>query len=90
MTSSGTGTSGRSSTSMQPPRLPRWLTVRNVRLVSGLILFAFVTTHLVNHALGLVSLEAMEAFRDVRTALTRSLPGTVILMVAAIAAVAAA
>jgi adenylate cyclase len=80
----GTSTSGTSPTSPRPDRLPRWLTVRNVRLVSGLILFAFVTTHLANHALGLVSLEAMEAFRDLRTALTRSLPGTVILMVAAI------
>ncbi|MEE4235252.1 MAG: adenylate/guanylate cyclase domain-containing protein, partial [Anderseniella sp.] len=72
----GTGTSGTSPTSARPGRLPRWITVRNVRLVSGLVLFAFVTAHLANHALGLVSLEVMEAFRDVRTALTRSLPGT--------------
>ncbi len=80
----GTGTSGTSPASTRPGRLPRWITVRNVRLVSGLVLFAFVTAHLANHALGLVSLEVMEAFRDVRTALTRSLPGTVILMTAAI------
>ena len=82
---SGTGSNTTISTGARPRRLPHWLTVRNVRLVSGLILFAFVTTHLVNHALGLVSLEAMEAMRDVRTAITRSLPGTAILMVAAIA-----
>jgi adenylate cyclase len=31
------------------------------RLVSGLTLFAFVTTHLLNHSLGLISLDAMEA-----------------------------
>ena len=65
-------------------RLPGWLTLRNVRLVSGLILFAFVTAHLTNHALGLVSLDAMEAMREVRTAITRSLPGTAILMAAAL------
>jgi adenylate cyclase len=65
-------------------RLPRWLTLRNTRLVSGLILFAFVATHLANHALGLISIETMEAMRDVRVAVNRSLPGTVILMLAAI------
>jgi adenylate cyclase len=65
-------------------RLPRWLTLRNTRLISGLILFAFVATHLANHALGLISIETMEAMRDVRVAVTRSLPGTVILMLAAI------
>lgn len=34
-----------------------------VRLYSGLILFAFVATHYLNHALGLISLSAMEAGR---------------------------
>jgi adenylate cyclase len=37
--------------------------VRQVRLASGLVLFAYVTTHLANHALGLISLDAMEAGR---------------------------
>lgn len=37
------------------------LSVGGLRLVSGLVLFAYVLTHLVNHALGNVSLEAMEA-----------------------------
>src|SRR5919201_6942284 len=36
---------------------------RRVRLASGLVLFAYVTTHLANHALGLISLDAMEAGR---------------------------
>jgi adenylate cyclase len=36
---------------------------RRVRLGSGLVLFAYVTTHLANHSLGLVSLDAMEAGR---------------------------
>jgi adenylate cyclase len=35
--------------------------LRNLRLTTGLILFTYVITHLLNHALGLVSLSAMEA-----------------------------
>ena len=34
-----------------------------LRLISGLILMAFVTTHLINHTLGLISIEAAEAGR---------------------------
>ena len=37
--------------------------IRRVRLITGLILFAFVVTHLINHALGLISLQAMEEGR---------------------------
>jgi adenylate cyclase len=33
--------------------------IRRIRLVSGLIMLAYVTTHLLNHALGLVSIRAM-------------------------------
>ena len=46
--------------------------VRRVRLASGLVLFTYVTTHLTNHALGLVSLEAMEAGRVYFIALWRN------------------
>lgn len=38
-------------------------TTRRLRLASGLILFTYLTTHLLNHALGLISLDAMEAGR---------------------------
>jgi adenylate cyclase len=38
---------------------PAW--VRRVRLVAGLVLFTYVTTHLLNHALGLISLTTTEA-----------------------------
>jgi adenylate cyclase len=34
--------------------------IRRVRLASGLVMFAYVTTHLVNHSLGLVSVQAMD------------------------------
>jgi len=37
--------------------------MRRIRLWSGLILFCYLVTHLANHALGLVSLEMMEAGR---------------------------
>ena len=62
------------------PAFPRVTLRQAAGSCTGLILFAFVLTHLLNHALGLVSIDAMEAVRDVRTAVTRSLPGTVILL----------
>jgi len=37
--------------------------VRRLRLASGLVLFTYVTTHLLNHALGLVSVQVAEAGR---------------------------
>ncbi|GJE01989.1 adenylate/guanylate cyclase domain-containing protein [Methylobacterium isbiliense] len=52
---------------------------QRARLVSGLVLFAFAGTHFANHALGLVSLDVMRAAEGWRTAVTRSLPGTVVL-----------
>src|SRR6266436_1281762 len=54
-----------------------WL--RRVRLWSGLVLVAYLTTHLANHALGLVSLAAMEAGREWFLLLWRNPLGTVAL-----------
>ncbi len=54
--------------------------VRQLRLVTGLILFTFAFFHLLNHALGLVSIDAMEAMRQVRIAITRNWLGTAILL----------
>jgi adenylate cyclase len=45
--------------------------VRNLRLATGLILFTYVSTHLLNHSLGLVSLSAMEGGRWWFTAVWR-------------------
>src|SRR5919109_773156 len=39
------------------------MNVRRTRLATGLVLFSYLTTHLLNHALGLISLDAMEAGR---------------------------
>lgn len=52
------------------------------RLASGLTLFAFVSTHLLNHALGLIGLDAMELGRLAFLFVWRSLPGTVLLYLA--------
>jgi adenylate cyclase len=52
---------------------------QRLRLASGLVLFTFAGTHFLNHATGLVSLELMHQMQDLRTAVTRSVPGTVVL-----------
>ncbi|MGQ0579183.1 MAG: adenylate/guanylate cyclase domain-containing protein [Betaproteobacteria bacterium] len=50
-----------------------------LRLYSGLILFAYLVSHLANHALGVISLEAMNAGLPFTVAPWRTLPGTVLL-----------
>jgi len=54
-------------------------TARALHLCAGLILLTFVTTHLLNHSLGLVSLAAMEAGRWWFLGFWRTWPGTVVL-----------
>ncbi|MFZ4805986.1 MAG: adenylate/guanylate cyclase domain-containing protein [Hyphomicrobiaceae bacterium] len=56
--------------------------LQRLRLSSGLILLTFVAAHFLNHALGLVSLEAMLEVQIWRTALTRSWLGTSVLLAA--------
>ena len=45
---------------------------RRLRITTGVILSVYITLHLSNHALGLVSLEAMEAMREPLVAIWRS------------------
>ena len=52
---------------------------RYLRLVTGLAVAAYITGHFLNHALGIVSLEAMDGMRRVLSAWWRSLPGTIVL-----------
>ncbi|MGX1097972.1 adenylate/guanylate cyclase domain-containing protein [Amorphus sp. MBR-141] len=52
---------------------------QRLRLASGLTLFVYVLMHLLNHALGVVSIDWMEAVEPYRTAIWRSLPGTLLL-----------
>ena len=53
--------------------------LQRLRIASGLVLFTFAFFHFFNHSLGIWSIDAMEAFQDWRTAVTRSLAGTTII-----------
>ncbi len=64
--------------------------LQKLRLVSGLILFAFAATHFLNHALGLASVDLMQSVQQWRWAVTRSWLGTIILLAALITHVALA
>jgi adenylate cyclase len=57
-------------------------TIRRLRSPAGLVLLTYVVLHFVNHALGLISLAALEAGRWWFLALWRSWPGTVVLYAA--------
>ncbi len=52
---------------------------RSSRLWSGVVLMVFVTSHLLNHALGIFGVEVMSAVQEWRVAFWRSWPGTVLL-----------
>jgi len=55
---------------------------QRLRLASGLVLFVFAATHLANHALGLVGIDAMLAMQDARKAVTRTWIGSGLLLAA--------
>ncbi|ESY54395.1 adenylate cyclase, partial [Mesorhizobium sp. LNJC374B00] len=70
------------SQSQVPAPPPGWLPdawLRNARLVSGLVLMAFVTLHFLNHALLLISLEAADKGRAVFLLIWRNPAGTLLL-----------
>ena len=53
--------------------------INKTRLYSGLILFTYVSIHLINHSLGLISVMAMQAMLDQVEHVWESPPGTVLL-----------
>lgn len=59
--------------------LARGDVLQRLRLATGLVLLTFAATHFFNHALGLVSLDAMQTLQDWRKVVTRSWPGTLVL-----------
>lgn len=59
------------------------LTRQNLRLGTGLILFAYVAVHLANHALGLISIGVAERGLRIAVAVWHSLPVTILLYGAA-------
>ncbi|MBS0340605.1 MAG: adenylate/guanylate cyclase domain-containing protein [Proteobacteria bacterium] len=72
------------------PKRIALLSRRNLRWSSGMVLMAYVAMHLLNHAMGLVSLETAEAVLRWAVALWHSLPGTVLLYGAAVVHIALA
>lgn len=61
----------------------RWLSVHRLRLASALILVAFVVSHLLNHSVGLISLDALQRANVWFDALWGNWPATALLVVAA-------
>jgi len=55
------------------------MNIRRTRIVTGLVLFTYLATHLLNHSLGLISLDAMEAGREWFLALWRNPLSTALL-----------
>ncbi len=66
------------------------MVIGRVRLATGLILFAFVATHLLNHALGVVSIAAMSAMLGVALPIWGNPFGATILYGAALTHIALA
>jgi adenylate cyclase len=64
--------------------LPALFTVRHLRLASGLVMFAYLTIHLVNHALGIVSLALAESALKLAIAVWRNPVATFLLYGAAL------
>ncbi|MBB4376428.1 adenylate cyclase [Bradyrhizobium sp. Rc3b] len=64
--------------------LVRGTSVRQVRLVCGVILFCYVISHFLNHALGNISVEAMEAGVYYHTAFWQFLPVSIVFYTAAL------
>src|SRR5512145_103683 len=52
------------------------MNIRRLRLITGSVLFTYLATHFLNHALGLISLDAMEDGRIWFLALWRNPIGT--------------
>src|ERR1700746_499990 len=61
----------------------RGIGVRQVRLVCGLVLFGYVTSHFLNHALGNISVGAMEIGIVYHTAFWQFLPVAILFYTAA-------
>ena len=54
--------------------------INRLRLASGMVLMAFLASHLLNHTLGLISWQTMESGRDVFLAVWRNPAGTTLLV----------
>jgi len=66
------------------PELVRATGVRQVRLICGVVLFSYVVSHFLNHALGNVSVDAMEVGVYYHTAFWQFLPVAIVFYTAAL------
>src|SRR5438552_5037812 len=66
------------------PELVRSTSARQVRLVCGVILFAYVVSHFLNHALGNISVDAMQIGVYYHTSFWQFLPVAIIFYTAAL------
>jgi adenylate cyclase len=64
------------------PQGARTPSLRQVRLAAGLVLFTYVTLHFTNHALGNISVEAMERGLRIQKWIWQSTPGAIVLYTA--------
>jgi len=58
---------------------------RSIRLWSGVVLFTFVATHLLNHAVGIFGLDAMDTVQEWRWHVWKTAPGAMLLYSSAVA-----
>ncbi len=73
------------STALAPARAPAAVAlIHRLRLATGLVLYAYVLTHLLNHAVGVLSLDAMLAAQRWFVAFWHFPPMTVLLLGAAL------
>ncbi|UPJ48615.1 2Fe-2S iron-sulfur cluster binding domain-containing protein [Bradyrhizobium sp. 200] len=56
----------------------RGISLRQIRLVSGVVMFAYLVSHFLNHALGNISLEALASGVYLHTAFWQFLPVTIL------------
>ena len=69
----------------QLTKLMRGIGVRQVRLACGLVLFAYLVSHFLNHALGNISMEALASGVYLHTAFWQFLPVSIVFYAAVLA-----
>ena len=68
----------------QLKRFIRGISIRQVRLACGLVLFAYLVSHFLNHALGNISMDALAAGVTYHTAFWQFLPVAMVFYAAAL------
>src|ERR1700712_541419 len=72
------------STQAQSGKFIRGISIRQIRLACGLVLFAYLISHFVNHALGNISMDALAAGVYFHTLFWQSLPVAIVFYAASL------